>query len=79
MITLREHLDAILDLTESHLEHSNDPVYGHDVCWNHAREALAILDAAEADMFDDETGMVALVPDGTVWHLTPSGWMREVN
>lgn len=44
-----------------------------------AQAALAILDDAEADMFDEDTGMVALIPDGAVWELANGvgPWQRK--
>lgn len=43
------------------------------------RAIIDALNAAEADLFDEDVGMVALIPDGAAWHLVPGkGWMRLV-
>lgn len=51
MSTLREHIKAMI---------------GHPsplIVDAHAEAALAILNAAERDMFDHETGVIVIVPD----------------
>lgn len=74
MTTVRQHLEAIRWHMESDDQDAERDLYVrvHD----HAVAALALLDNADADLFDETVGMVSLVPDGTAWHLTSNGWTR---